>query len=96
MTAATRGVAYRGLPARTGKIMHCRRDRKGAEMANTPTTAMRIPPELVNAARARVGQDVTLSVLVRAGLAALAGHEVPEALSVAQMQFGPKPVKAGR
>jgi 2,4-dienoyl-CoA reductase-like NADH-dependent reductase (Old Yellow Enzyme family) len=53
-------------------------------MANTPTKAMRIPAELVEAARARVGADLSVSVLVRAGLATLAGHSVGDALAVAQ------------
>jgi hypothetical protein len=53
---------------------------------------MRIPPELAEAARARVGQpDLALSVLVRAGLAVLAGFAVKDALAAAQTQRGPKP-----
>jgi hypothetical protein len=64
-------------------------------MAITQTTALRIPPELVNAARERVGQDTSVSVLVRAGLAVLAGSAVPEALAVAQLRRGPKPAPSG-
>jgi hypothetical protein len=61
-------------------------------MANTPNTALRIPPELADAARAGVGQpDAPLSVLVRAGLAMLAGLTVCEALRSAQTRPGPKP-----
>jgi hypothetical protein len=53
---------------------------------------MRVPPELIDAARARVGQpDLPLSVLVRAGLAVLAGLTVREALRTAQARPGPKP-----
>jgi hypothetical protein len=56
---------------------------------------MRIAPELVDAARRGVGEpDVSLSVLVRAGLAVLAGLPVREALAKAQARPGPKP-KAG-
>lgn len=56
---------------------------------------MRIAPELVDAARRGVGKpDVSLSVLVRAGLAVLAGLPVGEALATAQTRPGPKP-KAG-
>jgi hypothetical protein len=61
-------------------------------MANTPHTALRVPPELIDAARARVGEpDVPVSVLVRAGLAVLAGLTVREALKSAQARPGPKP-----
>jgi hypothetical protein len=53
---------------------------------------MRIPPELVDAARRGIGKpDVSLSVLVRAGLAVLAGQPVGEALRAAQTRPGPKP-----
>jgi hypothetical protein len=53
---------------------------------------MRIPPELVDAARRGVREpDVSLSVLVRAGLAVLAGLTVREALENAQARPGPKP-----
>jgi hypothetical protein len=60
-------------------------------MANTRQTALRIPPELEDAARASVGQpDAPLSVLVRAGLAMLAGLSRREALAMAQARPGPK------
>jgi hypothetical protein len=61
-------------------------------MANTPHTALRVPPELIDAARAGVGKpDVPVSVLVRAGLAMLAGLSRSEALRTAQARPGPKP-----
>lgn len=60
-------------------------------MAVTPNASMRVPAELVEAARARVGKDVAVSVLVRAGLAVLAGYAVKDALAAAQTRPGPKP-----
>lgn len=60
-------------------------------MANTPNAGVRVPPELVEAARARAGSDLALSVLVRAGLAVLAGYTLNEALAAAQARPGPKP-----
>jgi hypothetical protein len=61
-------------------------------VAVTPNTALRIPPELVEAARERVGTpDMPVTVLVRAGLAVLAGLPVREALRTAQTRPGPKP-----
>jgi hypothetical protein len=61
-------------------------------MANTPAVGLRVPPELADAARARIGQpDAPLSVLVRAGLAVLAGYGLSEALASAQTRHGPKP-----
>jgi hypothetical protein len=62
---------------------------EGQQMANTPTTALRIPPELTDAARAAVG-NLPVSVLVRAGLAVLAGEKPAEALKSAQTRPGPK------
>jgi hypothetical protein len=54
--------------------------------------SLRIPPELVEQARAHVGKpDVPLTVLVRAGLAMLAGLSAGEALRTAQARPGPKP-----
>jgi hypothetical protein len=62
---------------------------------DTQHVGMRIAPELVDAARRGVGRsDVSLSVLVRAGLAVLAGLSVADALREAQTRPGPKP-KAG-
>ena len=64
-------------------------------MAETQHVGMRIPPELVDAARQGArAPDASLSVLVRAGLAMLAGLPVREALAKAQTRPGPKP-KAG-
>ncbi len=64
-------------------------------MANTRQTALRIPPELEDEARASIGQpDAPLSVLVRAGLAMLTGLSRCEALAKAQARPGPKS-KAG-
>ncbi len=61
-------------------------------MANTPVAGMRIPPELVEAARAGVGRpDLPASVLMRAGLLVLAGLSVREALRSASTRRGPKP-----
>jgi hypothetical protein len=61
-------------------------------VAITPLVAARVPPELADAARAGVGNpDLALSVLVRAGLAVLAGYTVKDALASAQTQRGPKP-----
>jgi hypothetical protein len=61
-------------------------------MANTPRVTPRVPPELIDAARAAVGRpDVPVSVLVRAGLAVLAGLSLGEALRAAQARPGPKP-----
>lgn len=63
-------------------------------MANTPQIAPRVAPELLDAARAAIGDpDAPNAVLVRAGLAVLAGMTVVEALRVAQAQArpGPKP-----
>lgn len=65
-------------------------------MAVTPNTALRIPPELVEAARAAVGKpDMPVSVLLRAGLAVLAGSPVRDALRSAQARPGPKPRSGG-
>jgi hypothetical protein len=61
-------------------------------MANTPIVAPRVAPELIAAARAGIGEpDIPVSVLVRAGLAVLAGLPVREALRSAQARPGPKP-----
>jgi hypothetical protein len=61
-------------------------------MANTPRVTPRVPPELIDAARAGIGRpDVPVSVLVRTGLAVLAGLTVREALKSAQARPGPKP-----
>jgi hypothetical protein len=61
-------------------------------MAETQHVGMRIPPELVDAARRGASApDASLSVLVRAGLARLAGLPVHEALATAQARPGPKP-----
>jgi hypothetical protein len=61
-------------------------------VAVTPNTCLRIPPELVEQARAGADQpDVPLTVLVRAGLAMLAGLPLREALTAAQARPGPKP-----
>jgi hypothetical protein len=63
-------------------------------LANTPKLVGRVPPELIEAARAGVGQpDAPSSVLVRAGLAVLAGMTVAEALRSANAgaRRGPKP-----
>ena len=61
-------------------------------MAVTPNTALRIPPEQIEAARANVGDpDMPVTVLVRAGLLMLAGLTVREALRTAQVRPGPKP-----
>ncbi len=61
-------------------------------MANTPTVAFRVPPELADKARARIGQpDVDMSTLIRAGLAMLAGSPLAEALAIGRGQRGPKP-----
>lgn len=60
-------------------------------MAVTPKLALRVEPELVDAARAEVGEpDLPVSVLLRAGLAMLAGQSVREALRTAQTRPGPK------
>lgn len=63
-------------------------------MASTPNVPLRIPPELVEAARERVGQDVPVSTLVRAGLAVLAGHPVADAMVVAQSRGVGRPRKS--
>jgi hypothetical protein len=64
----------------------------GPDVANTPQAVVRVDPELADAARARLGQpDASLSVLLRAGLAVLAGLPVPEALQSAATRRGPKP-----
>jgi hypothetical protein len=61
-------------------------------MANSPNVVLRVPPELIDAARARVDDpDIPVSVLLRAGLGVLAGHTYHDALSMARMQRGPKP-----
>jgi hypothetical protein len=65
-------------------------------MANTPQIAPRVPRELIEAARDGVGEpDASISVLVRAGLAVLAGMTVAEALSSARARPGPKPRALG-
>jgi hypothetical protein len=44
------------------------------QVANTPRATVRVDPELADAARANIGlPDAPLSVLIRAGLALLAG-----------------------
>jgi hypothetical protein len=55
-------------------------------MAATPPTVVRIPPELETAARANVPElaDATSSVLVRVGLAVLAGLAIREAIQGAK------------
>ena len=64
-------------------------------MADTPRVTVRVAPELTDAARAAVGRPgLDVAVLVRAGLAVLAGLSVGEALAKAQARPGPKP-KAG-
>jgi hypothetical protein len=64
-------------------------------MPETPYVGARVTPELIDAARRNIREpDVSLSVLVRAGLLALAGLSVREALAKAQTKPGPKP-KAG-
>lgn len=66
-------------------------------MASTPQVAPRVPPELLDAARKGAGlPDAPISVLVRAGLAMLAGVPRHTALAQARAQArpGPKP-KAG-
>lgn len=61
-------------------------------MANTPQIGPRVPGELIEAARAGVGQpDLPAAVLVRAGLAVLAGMTLAEALRSAKVPRGPKP-----
>lgn len=61
-------------------------------MANTPKVAPRVPPELLDAARKGAdAPDVSVAVLVRAGLLVLAGLTVHEALAKAQARPGPKP-----
>lgn len=62
-------------------------------MADTQHVGMRIPPELVDAARdGASAPDASLSVLVRAGLAMLAyGLSPREALAKAHVRPGPKP-----
>lgn len=58
----------------------------------TRHVGMRIPPELVEAARRSVGSDVSLSVLVRAALIKLADPDlkVREAVERARTRPGPK------
>jgi hypothetical protein len=64
-------------------------------VAVTPNAVVRVPPELADEARARVGQpDVSLSVLLRAGLAMVAGYALGDALALARSRPGPKS-KAG-
>jgi hypothetical protein len=61
-------------------------------MANTPSAGVRVDPALANAARERLGQpDLPLGVVVRTGLAVLAGLSVSDALRSAQARPGPKP-----
>jgi hypothetical protein len=65
-------------------------------VAETPVAGGRVSPELVDAARREarkyVGQqDLPLSVLVRAGLAMLAGVAIGDALRNARTRPGPKP-----
>jgi hypothetical protein len=61
-------------------------------VAVTPNMSLRIPPELVEAARAGAGEpDMPVTALVRAGLAMLAGLTVCEALRTAPARPGPKP-----
>jgi len=61
-------------------------------VAETPHVGMRIPSDLVDAARRGAGApDASLSVLVRAGLAVLAGQAPGEALRAAYTRPGPKP-----
>jgi hypothetical protein len=72
--------------------MQYNRASEGVMVANTPTTSLRIPPELRDAALAAVGPpDVDLSTLVRAGLQMLAGLPRSEALAIARGRRGPKP-----
>lgn len=62
-------------------------------MADTPRAIFRIPPGMIDAARERTGQlDAPGSVLVRAGLAVLAGACLADALATARAQAksGPK------
>jgi hypothetical protein len=61
-------------------------------MANTPRVTPRVPPELIEAARAGAdAPDVSVTVLMRAGLLVLAGLGVREALKAAETRRGPKP-----
>jgi hypothetical protein len=61
-------------------------------MASTPNSVMRIPPELVDAARDHVGDpEMPVSTLVRTALFVLAGLGLAEALARAQVRPGPKP-----
>jgi len=62
-------------------------------MANTRRAVARIPEGLEAAARASSPELAALdmSMLLRVGLAVLAGHPVPDALDVARAKRGPKP-----
>jgi hypothetical protein len=57
-------------------------EKEGTEMAQTPKAQARIPAELEEAARAASPDlaDVSMSVLVRVGLAALAGYDIADAI----------------
>ena len=65
-------------------------------MARTRGVAVRVPEDLEQQARATAPElaDLPLSTLVRVGLAVLAGHPVPDAITVAieaRQAPGPKP-----
>jgi hypothetical protein len=64
-------------------------------MARTRGVAVRVPEDLEQAARATPElAELPLSTLVRVGLAVLAGHPVPDAITVAiaaRQAPGPKP-----
>lgn len=61
-------------------------------MANTPQATVRVPPELEAAARRSHPGLAGLEVahLLRAALAALAGHPVAEAVEITRSRPGPK------
>jgi hypothetical protein len=65
-------------------------------MARTRAVAARVPEDLEARARSSSPDlaDLPLSTLVRVGLACLAGHELPDAIRIAEQARqapGPKP-----
>jgi hypothetical protein len=61
-------------------------------MQETPKLSVRVAPELEAAAREAVPElaSADVSTIIRVGLLVLAGHQVPEALSLAKNRRGPK------